>query len=56
MVQGARPHTDEDLILARLGIGDVFVGEDFGPTELVNANSFHGRSWTVDNSNLNLSS
>src|SRR5450631_526847 len=42
MVQRASPHTDENLIFTRLGIGDIFVGEDFRPTELMDANGFHG--------------
>ena len=41
MVQSAGSNADEDLIFARPGIGDVFVGEDFGTTELMNADGFH---------------
>jgi hypothetical protein len=50
VVQGARAHAYEDLIFTRLGIGDVFVGEDFGSTELMNANGFHGTpaAWTME--------
>jgi hypothetical protein len=55
VVQGACPHADEDLIFTRLGIGDIFVGEDFGSTELMNANGLHDGSCSVDNGNLNLS-
>src|SRR6202158_3391232 len=44
MVQRASADTDEDLVLARLRIGNFFVGEDFGSTELMNANGFHGHS------------
>ena len=56
VVQSAGPHADEDLVFARLGIGNVFVGENFGPTELMNANGFHGRSWSVYKGNLNSTS
>ena len=42
MVQRASSHPYEDLIFSRPGIGDVFVSEDFGSTELMNANGFHG--------------
>src|ERR1019366_7695457 len=52
MVQRARAYTDEDLIFARIGIGNVFVDEDFRSTELMNANGFHGRSckfrWQIE--------
>ena len=41
MVQGAGAHADQNLVFARLGIGNVFVGENFGSTELMNANGFH---------------
>src|SRR5208282_2173150 len=44
MVQSARAHADEDLVFARLGIGNVFVGQNFRPTELMNADGFHGGS------------
>src|ERR1700687_4005638 len=44
MVQRASADTDEDLVLARLRIGNFFVGEDFGSTELMNAHGFHGHS------------
>src|SRR5260370_41293760 len=42
VVQRASADADEDLIFTRLGIGDVLVHEDFGSTELVNADDFHG--------------
>lgn len=41
MIQSASFHADEDLILARLRVGNVFVGENFGSAELMNANGFH---------------
>ncbi len=31
-----------NLVLAQLRVGDVFVGENFGSTELMNADGFHG--------------
>ena len=46
VVQRAGADTDEDLIFTWFGIGNVFVGEDFGSTELMNANGFHGGSWS----------
>src|SRR5947209_19461832 len=47
VVQRASADADEDLIFTRFGIGNVFVGEDFGSTELMNANGLHGRSCRV---------
>ena len=41
VIQSARSSTDQDLIFTRLGIGHVFVGENFGSTELMNADGFH---------------
>jgi hypothetical protein len=41
MVHGARFDPDENLILAWLGVGDVFIAEDFGASEFVNDSSFH---------------
>ena len=42
MVHGAGFHADQDLIFARLRIGNVFVAEHFGSAEFVNADGFHG--------------
>ena len=42
MVERACADADEDLIFARLGVGDGLVLEDFRATELVNADGFHG--------------
>src|SRR5579863_1781367 len=41
MIQGASAHPHQHFIFSRLGIGHVFVSENFGPTELMNANGFH---------------
>ena len=41
MVERAGPHPDQDLIFARLRIGDVFVLQNFGATELMEADGFH---------------
>ena len=49
MVERARFHAHEHLIFARLRIGNVFVGENFGPTELMNANGFHKRRSSLAN-------
>ncbi len=54
MVQSASPHAYEDLVFARLGIGNVFVGENFRPTELMNANGFHGDSYNCRRQNSTL--
>jgi hypothetical protein len=49
VVQSARTHPYEDLILAWLGIGDVFIDQNFWSTELMNANGLHGApgAWTI---------
>jgi hypothetical protein len=44
VVQGAGADADEDLVFARLGIGDIFVGENFRTTELMETDGFHGGS------------
>src|ERR1700688_3183125 len=44
MIHGARAHPDQDLILARLRIRNIFVGEDFGSAELMDAYGFHESS------------
>ena len=33
---------NEDLVFAQLGIGHIFVLENFRSTEFMNANGFHG--------------
>src|SRR5208282_111312 len=53
MVERAGPHPNQHLIFTRLGIGHVFVSEDFGTTELMNANGFHdGLSTISRNANI----
>jgi hypothetical protein len=44
MVHGAGADPDQNLVLSGTGIGDFFVGEDFGSTELMDADGFHGGS------------
>ena len=44
MVHGAGSDSDQNLVLARPGIRDIFVGEDFGSTEFMDADGFHGSS------------
>ena len=41
MIEGACLHPHQHLIFARLRIRHVFVHQDFRPSELMNANSFH---------------
>jgi len=41
VVESAGAHAYEDLIFARLGVGDIFVGENFRTTELMDADGFH---------------
>src|SRR5690348_10081049 len=49
MIHGASAHADEDLVFAELGIGSVFVAQDFGTTKFVNADGFH--DFLRDNAN-----
>jgi hypothetical protein len=42
MIQGASFDPNQNLILARLGVGNVFVTENFWTAEFVDANGFHG--------------
>ena len=44
MVECAGANANEDMIFAQLGIGRVFVLQDFWTTKLVNANSFHAQT------------
>jgi hypothetical protein len=41
MIQGASSDPDENLVLARLGVGNVFVAKNFWTTEFVYTNGFH---------------
>jgi hypothetical protein len=41
MIERAGLHADQHFVFARLRIGDVFVGQDFGATELMDADGFH---------------
>ena len=41
VIHGAGTNADQDLILARLGIGDVFVLQDFGAAECVDTDCLH---------------
>ena len=41
VVEGAGFHLDKHLVLTQLGFGDVFVLEDLGTAEFMNANRFH---------------
>jgi hypothetical protein len=41
MVQGASFDADQDLVFARLRVGNVFVAKNFRASEFVNANGFH---------------
>ena len=42
VVERAGLDAHQHLIFARLRVGDVFVGQNFGTTELMNADGFHG--------------
>jgi hypothetical protein len=42
MVQRARADANEYVVFTQFGVGSVFVLEDFGSTEFVNADGFHG--------------
>ena len=41
MIQCAGPNANQNLIFARLRIGYVFIGQDFGTAKLMNADCFH---------------
>src|ERR1700685_214411 len=41
VIERASAHSDEHWIFARLRVGNIFVSQDFRPTEFVQANSFH---------------
>ena len=41
MIERARLHSHQHLIFARLRIGNVFIHQDFGSAELMNADGFH---------------
>src|ERR1700739_3526344 len=44
MIKSTGPDADENLVLARLGIGDILVDENFRATEVMDADGFHGDS------------
>ncbi len=44
MVQGAGLDADQNLVLARLGIGHIFVAQNFRTTEFMDADGFHRSS------------
>src|ERR1700683_4643856 len=41
VIESTSAHADEHLIFARRRVGDIFLGQDFRPPKLVQANSFH---------------
>src|SRR5579862_4764512 len=41
MVQGTGLNADQNLVFSGLWIGDIFVPQNFRPTEFVQTNSFH---------------
>jgi hypothetical protein len=41
MIQRTCPDTNQYLIFARLWVGNAFIGQNFGATELMNADGFH---------------
>ncbi len=41
MVQGTGLNANQNLVFSGLGIGDIFVAQNFRPTEFVQTNSFH---------------
>ena len=41
MVQRARPYPQQHLIFTRLGIGNIFINQNFWPTKLMNADCLH---------------
>ena len=45
VIQRAGADADEHMILAQLGIGNVFVFQNFGTTKFMNADGFHARSF-----------
>ena len=44
VVQRASLDPNQNLVLARLGIGHIFVAQNFRTTEFVDADGFHGSS------------
>ena len=44
MVQGTGLDADENLVLPGLGVGNIFVAQNFRTTEFVDANGFHRSS------------
>jgi hypothetical protein len=44
VVQSASLDANEDLVLTRLGVGYIFVAQNFRTTEFVDANGFHRSS------------
>src|ERR1700730_16006531 len=49
MVQCAGFDADKNLVLTRLGVGDVLVTQNFGTTEFVDTDGFHRSSETNSN-------
>src|SRR3954467_260751 len=41
MIQSASAHTNQNVVLAKRRIRNIFIPENFRPTEFVNADSFH---------------
>src|SRR5262249_5438827 len=47
VLHGASFHTYENLVFARLWIGNIFVSQNFRAAEFMNADGFHRHSYTA---------